>query len=100
MGLEEFRLRAAYFLRAEKVGKDALRGVRARWVPRLRSAAAVTHRPRPLRTPITGDSTWALALAAGAQNLAAVPLSRRPLRPDPADETPPALTLRRLSGQN
>ena len=28
--LEKFRLRAAYFLRAEKVGKDALRGVRAR----------------------------------------------------------------------
>ena len=55
--LEKFRLRAAYFLRAEKVGKDALRGVRARWVPRLRSAAAVTHRPRPLRTPIAGDST-------------------------------------------
>ena len=30
VGLEKFRLRAAYFLRAEKVGKDALRGVRAR----------------------------------------------------------------------
>ena len=57
VGLEKSRLRAAYFLRAEKVGKDALRGVRARWVPRLHSAAAVTHRPRPLRTPITGDST-------------------------------------------
>ena len=81
-----FRLRAAYFLRAEKVGKDALRGVRARWVPRLRSAAAVTHRPRPLRTPITGDSTWPLALAAGAQDLTAVPLLHRPLRPELADE--------------
>ena len=26
VGLEKFRQRAAYFLRAEKVGKDALRG--------------------------------------------------------------------------
>ena len=97
VGLEKSRQRAAYFLRAEKVGKDALRGVRARWVPRLRSAAAVTHRPRLLRTPITGDSTWALALAAGARSLTAAPLLRRPLRPDPADKSPPALVLRRLS---
>ena len=51
-GLEKFRLRAAYFLRAEKVGKDALRGVRA---------------------PIAGDSTRTLAVAAGARALAAVP---------------------------
>ena len=35
-------------------------------------------------------------VAAGAQNLATAPLSRRPLRPDPADEKPPALALRRL----
>ena len=99
VSLEKFRLRAAYFLCAEKVGKDALRGARARWVPRLRSAAAVTHRPRPLRDlpHFTGASTRTLALAAGAQSLAAVPLSRRPLRPDPADESPPALVGRRLS---
>ena len=56
--------------------------------------------PVPLRTPITGDSTWALTLAADAQTLAAMPLLRRPLRPDPADKKPPALALRRLSGQN
>ena len=92
-----FRQRAAYFLRAEKVGKDALRGVRALWVPRLRSAAAVTHRPRPLRPPITGDSTWPLALAAGAQDLTAVPLLHRPLRPERASEKPSALVGRRLS---
>ena len=42
--------------------------------------------PVPLRTPITGDNTWALTLAAGARALAAVSLSRRPLRPDQADE--------------
>ena len=98
-GLEKFRLRARYFLRAEKVPKDALRGARARWVPRLRCAAAVTHRPRPLRDlpHFTGDSTRALALAVGAQDLAAMPLSRRPLRPELADENPPALALRRLS---
>ena len=81
-----FRLRAAYFLRAEKVGKDALRGCG----PDGSHASASLRRcpigPAPLRTPNAGDSTWALALAAGAQSLAAVPFSRRPLRPDPADE--------------
>ena len=48
-GFRKFRLRARYFLRAEKVPKDALRGARVRWVPRLRCAAAAPHRPRPLR---------------------------------------------------
>ena len=43
-----------------------------------------------------GANTRTLALAAGAQDLAAVPLLRRPLRPDPADETPSALVRRRL----
>ena len=86
VGIEKFRLRARYFLRAEKVPKDALRGARARWVSRLRFAAAVTHRPRPLRTPNAGDSTRTPVLAAGAQTLAAMPLLRRPLRPDPADK--------------
>ena len=37
-----------------------------------------------------------MALAAGAQSLAAAPLLRRPLRPEPADENPSALTERRL----
>ena len=48
-GYRYFRLRASDFLSAKKVTKDALRGARARWVPRLRFAAAVAHRPRPLR---------------------------------------------------
>ena len=96
VGLEKFRQRAAYFLRAEKVGKDALRGGGP---DELRAFASLRRQPigpAPLRTPITGDSTWPLALAAGAQGLAAAPLSRRPLRPDPVDEKPPALALRRL----
>ena len=49
VGIEKFRLRASFFLRAQKETKDALRGARARWVSRLRFAAAVTHTPRPLR---------------------------------------------------
>ena len=99
-GSEEFRLRAAYFLRAEKVGKDALRGVRARWVPRLRSAAAVTHRPRPPEDPHLRGT------APGRWHLRPARKTSRPfpsctgLRPDPAEENPPALALRRLSGQN
>ena len=96
VGLEKFRLRAAYFLRAEKVGKDALRGGGP---DELRAFASLRRQPigpAPLRTPITGDSTWTLALAAGARTLAATPFPRRPLRPDPADEKPPALARRRL----
>ena len=38
-----------------------------------------------------------MAVAAGAQDLAAMPHLRRPLRPELADEKPPALTRRRLS---
>ena len=69
-----FRQRAACFLRAEKVGKDALRGC---WPDGSLASASLRRQPIgpvPLRTPITEDSTWPLALAAGAQGLAAVPL--------------------------
>ena len=48
-GFRYFCLRASDFLPAKEVTKDALRGARARWVSRLRFAAAVAHRPRPLR---------------------------------------------------
>ena len=97
--LLRFRLRAAYFLRAEKVGKDALRGGRAGWDLRLRCApGGDPYAPPPPRPPpFTGANTRTLALAAGAQDLAAIPFLRRPLRPDLADEAPPALTRRRLS---
>ena len=92
------RLRAAYFLRAEKVPKDALRGARAGWDLRLRCApGGDPYAPPPPRPPpFTGANTRTLALAAGAQDLAAVRLLRRPLRPDPADEKPSALVRRRL----
>ena len=55
--------------------------------------------PAPLRDlpHFTGDSTRTLAVAADAQSLAAIPRLRRPLRPELADESPPALTARRLS---
>ena len=96
--LRRFRLRARYFLRAEKVPKDALRGARAGWDLRLRCApGGDPYAPPPPRPPpFTGANTRTLALAAGAQGLAAVPLLRRPLRPGSADETPSALVRRCL----
>ena len=75
--------------RAQGCGPDELRA----FAPLQRQLIG----PVPLRTPITGDSTWALTLAADAQTLAAMPLLRRPLRPELSVESPPALTDRRLS---
>ena len=66
---EGFRQRARYFLHAEKVPKDALRG-RGHGDRALRCAAGGSpHAPLPLRTPIDGGRgtrTGGLAVATGA----------------------------------